>query len=108
MKYPIIWTDNMDEWQDGVTWGPIIKIRPKCQGDEGLYQHELVHVKQWCVALTLHWFLYMFRWYRLWSEAQAYKVQIQYGMSLELAADRLVQHYNLNITKNQALQELTT
>ncbi len=107
MKYPVIWTDNMADWQDGVTWGPIVRIRPKCREDEGVYQHELIHVKQWFLTLTLHWFLYAFRWYRLWSEVQAYKVQTQYGMSLELAADHLAQYYDLNITKDRALQELT-
>ena len=108
MRYPVIYSNNIAEWQAGFAWGPLIFIRPAYREDEGLYQHELTHVKQWFLTLTLHWFLYRIRRYRLWAEARAYHKQMQYpdrngkNLSLDDAAERLAANYDLGITVEQA------
>ena len=59
--------------------GIFIRIAKGYEEDEGLYQHELMHVKQWLITLTLHYFIYYFSSrYRLWAEVQAYRKQMQY------------------------------
>ncbi len=113
--YPLtFFTDNLADWQGGVANGPVIRIRPKYRDDQGIYQHELTHVKQWFATLGLHSLLYLWRPYRLWSETQAYKVQMQYPcadgtrLSLDDAAIRLASlNYNLNITVGEAMLAIT-
>lgn len=110
MKWPFTYyTDDMEAWQGGYAFGPVIKIRLKYRDDEGIYQHELTHVKQWLTTLTLHWFLYRIRRYRLWSEVQAYRKQMLYPnanggfLSIERAAQFLAgEKYDLGITEAQA------
>ena len=114
MRWPFtFYTDDMATWQGGYAYGPVIKIRPQYKEDEGIYQHELTHVKQWLLTLSLHWALYRIRRYRLWSEAQAYRKQMLYPdgnggfLSVENAALRLANpNYNLDITPAQAEQYL--
>ena len=108
--YPLtFFTDNLAEGQGGVANGPIIRIRLKYKDDQGIYQHELTHVKQWFATLTLHSLLYLWRPYRLWSEAQAYTKQMLYldrngaRLLLDGAAARLAgKSYDLGITVDEA------
>ena len=110
MTYPVIYTDNLPERFGGCTNGPVIRIRPKYRGDEGLRQHELTHVKQWFATLGLHSFLYLMRPYRRWAEVQAYRKQMQYPdkngnkLPIDTAARFLAIHYDLDITVEEAKQ----
>jgi hypothetical protein len=109
MAYPVKYTDEMPEWQAGYARGPLIRIRPTYKDDVGMYQHELTHVKQWFLSLGIHPLLYLWRPYRLWSEASAYAVQMKYldrhggYLTLENAAYRLaLPQYDLHITEAEA------
>jgi len=105
-----------------------IKINPKFKDDVGLHKHELEHVKQFWggVLLSLPSFfihpllplagllcfplLYTFsRKFRLWSEVQAYKVQLKYNKDdVEYFVKYLVEDYDLKINHDQARHFLTS
>lgn len=117
MRYPLVFYTKtfLPEHAAGCARGPVIIIDPDKRGDEGLYQHELEHVKQ--AALTLfirHALLYLFwRAYRQWAEVNAYAVQTKYpnkhgvNMSLELGAWRLcLPQYDLNLSLTAAVDAL--
>tara|TARA_R110000744_G_scaffold378093_1_gene493807 strand:- start:100 stop:555 length:456 start_codon:yes stop_codon:yes gene_type:complete len=55
MKYPLtFYTDfGVGKTARGSTRMCFIFIRPKHKDDEGLYQHELTHVKQWAATTML-------------------------------------------------------
>lgn len=49
MRYPLTFYASgrpLKDWQAGAAFGPFIFIRAGYEADEGLYQHELAHVKQ--------------------------------------------------------------
>lgn len=112
----IFYTDNLPEHIGGRTNGFVVRIRQKYQGDVGIHKHELEHVKQnWCGLLVFSALLYLlYKPYRLWAEAQAYKQQMIYPdgvgnlMTLDDAAGRLVgpPGYDLGITMEEARQAL--
>jgi hypothetical protein len=83
--------------------GRILKSR---KGDEGLYQHELTHVKQAFLGLFIvHALLYKFLpEYRLWAEVQAFKKQAEYYPDdrIPLFAAAIATRYNLKISKENA------
>lgn len=92
------------------TRGPVILIRPQYRYDEGLLAHEKVHRRQWLRTLGLHSFLYLFsKRYRLRSEIEAYKVQLEYSPEkITVFAWYLVGDYGLDITMQDALSLLET
>lgn len=93
----------------GRAQGPVIRILERSRGDRGLYEHELLHAKQWWFTLGLHSFLYLLiPAYRLWAEVQAYKEQAKHYADdrRELFADFIAHRYGLNIAPQQALQKL--
>lgn len=127
----IRYTDNLPEKFAGETYGPLIKIRPKYQGDPGIIEHEKVHVRQWYAATAiclliggllgvlvsdnLLWLMgvgpavhpLLYRWarpYRRWSEVQAYGKQIAVGGSAgpEFAVAALVEKYDLRLSAAKA------
>lgn len=111
MRYPLVFYTEfgIPATAAGCARGPIIFIRPKYKDDEGLYQHELVHVKQWVFSLGIHSLLYMvFDWYRMHMEADAYREQLKYYPDdrTEMFAEFLTQNYKLNITKDLAIKLL--
>jgi hypothetical protein len=64
---------------EGAARGPFIFIRPEFKGDRGLLEHERVHVRQFWRTLGVHGFLYRFsRAYRLRSEVEAYRRQLEF------------------------------
>jgi hypothetical protein len=77
----IIWyTNNISEGFGGYANGPLVRLLKKYEEiDEGILQHELVHVKQWYRTLFTHgiWYI-LFEKYRLQSEVEAYKKQASY------------------------------
>jgi hypothetical protein len=107
----------------------------KYRHDEGLYRHELMHVKPWAafawlsipLAYGLHHFgrldmiglavvplaiysaLYKFiPRYRLWAEVSAYKEQARFYPDDRRAifAEFISMYYDLKITPEQALKHL--
>jgi hypothetical protein len=89
---------------------PIIFIRPEYKDDVGLYEHELVHVKQaWrCIFPPVHGLLYLLsESYRLNCEVEAYKVQARYNPEhRELYATFISRDYGLDISQEDALRLL--
>lgn len=50
-RWPLTtYTDKMPDGVAGDARGPFIRIRKGYEADEGLYQHELRHVKQWALV----------------------------------------------------------
>ncbi len=48
MRWPLIlYTKDLPHGAAGSACGPLIRIREGYESDDGLYQHELRHVKQW-------------------------------------------------------------
>lgn len=92
----------------GFTRGPVILIRPEYRADEGLYRHELEHVRQWFATLGVHSVLYLVsRRYRLWAEVAAYKVQLKFAPENDrLFAWFIAENHDLSITQEDALQLL--
>lgn len=112
MRYPVIYTDDLPVGVGGRQCGPLIFIRPKYRDDEGLYRHELEHIKQaWTLLLVGHALLtWLYRPYRQWAEAQAYRVQMHYSphLSFDDAARRLASDlYDLGISLDEAKTILT-
>ena len=93
----------------GTTYGPFIFIKPEYKDDRGLLEHEKEHVKQWLFSIGLHSILYLFsKRYRLWSEVQCYRAQLKHSPGREeLFASFIADRYDLDITKEEALKELT-
>jgi hypothetical protein len=108
MRWPLtFYTENLPAGVGGRAVGPVIQIRASRGGDEGLYQHEWLHVQQWlgCMLLcfiaalvassyitnplwwqglivlapSLHFILLRFPAYRYWSEIFAYRVQLKHS-----------------------------
>jgi len=101
----ISYTDDMSEDFAGITKRFIIKIRLKNRNDNGLLQHELVHVKQWYRTFMLHSLLYnLSKKYRLNSEIEAYIVQLKVNKEegkedyIDFYAKRITEIYNLSLT----------
>ena len=89
----------------GITYGPLIFIRPRCQGDVGLLEHEKVHVKQFWRTLGLFGIPYFFSAKaRVKYEAEAYREQLKYSPGKEaLFASFLATKYGAKITQEEAL-----
>lgn len=114
----------------GCANGPVIRILEKYKTDEGLYKHELEHVKQWfrlavlsvplaygllhfglfdfmglaLLPLAFHTVLYKLSTaYRLWCEVSAYKVQAQYYQDdrSKLFAHFVANYYDLKVTESE-------
>lgn len=50
MRYPLtFYVDTLPPDVGGMANGPVIRILEKYRADEGIYRHELTHVKQWAV-----------------------------------------------------------
>jgi len=110
MKYPLVfYVDTLPQGFGGMAHGPIIRILERLRSDEGIRQHELVHVRQWFFTLGLLPILYYFTpQFELWNEVQAYRKQLQYyadDRSWQFAGF-IATKYGLDITQEQAHQLL--
>ena len=134
LPHLVIYTDRLPDGVAGAANGPLVRIRPAYRSDAGLHAHEYRHVQQWyhaaamtaamlaCLAMAsgLPWWqllpllpaslashpLAYLLWprYRLWAELEAYRVQMRYGLSVDLASARLASPvYTLGLTRAQAL-----
>lgn len=93
----------------GCANGPVIRILEKYRNDRGIYEHELVHVRQWFRTLGVHSLLYLFsKRYRFLSEVEAYKEQAKHYPDdrRELFAWFISRDYKLNIPATEALAML--
>ena len=105
----VIYTSDLPENKGGVANGFIVRIKPKYKLDNGILQHELVHVKQWYRTFTFHSFLYLFnKKYRLSSEVEAYKEQLKHYPDdrTNLFAKFIVEDYNLDVEQESIIQLL--
>lgn len=77
----VIYTDHVPKGSAGCANAMIVRIRPKYEGDEGLLQHELTHVKQaYRLLILFHSLLYLFDdSYRLHAEVESYRKQLEYS-----------------------------
>lgn len=135
-RYPLtFYVKSLPPNTGGDARGPVIRILEKYRNDRGIYEHELVHVKQWaalaslgllwalgCVgagymqyanlgipALILHPLLYtVVPHYKLWSEVQAYREQAKHYADdrRSLFAQFIVESYGLKVTHADVLQLL--
>ena len=113
MIYSIRYTDSMPDWKAGYAKAWFIRIRPEYEDDKGLFQHELRHVWQWWRTLGFHSLMYLLiKRYRLASEVEAYRVQLEYipGEMKEINrkkfAERIATKYGINITVEDAYKLL--
>jgi hypothetical protein len=108
------------KWAAGLTIGPIMFIRPRAREDEGLLQHELVHVRQFWRTFGFHLIMYpLSKKYRLKSEVEAYCASLKYPRPdyidylqhypdhfIEYFAEVIATKYRLKITKEEAIELL--
>jgi len=108
MLYLTIYTDLMPDRFSGYTIGPFILIRPKYRHDQGLLEHEKIHVRQFWRSFGLFGVAYyLSKKKRFEYEVEAYREQLKYSSGLEQKFARfLTNNYNLDITEYEALQEL--
>jgi hypothetical protein len=109
MRWPLtFYVKNKMKGFQGMTNGPVIRIVKSSKEDEGLYQHEWTHVKQWLVLPIIHSLLYRFnKKYRYKCELSAYKKQLKYSPGNEnLFAEYICERYNLDVDKSKVLKDL--
>jgi len=138
LPHLVIYTDRLPSGVGGTANGPIVRIRPEYRADAGIHAHEYQHVIQWyaeglvgmllvallALAAGVHWPLALAiapagmaahslgyalsASHRLWSEVQAYRVQMRHGLSLDDAARRLMSpRYKLGLHYIDALRLLS-
>lgn len=80
----------------------VILIHVDYKNDRGLLEHEKIHVEQFWKN-PLHGLFYRFsKSYRLKSEVEAYRKQIEYGADIDKMAWFLWDRYGLEITLDEA------
>ena len=108
----VIYNDKLvPEKFGGITRCMFIFMKSKYRADDGLLQHELTHVKQFYRTLGFSLIMYaLSKNYRFSAEVEAYKAQSEYYKNKELSynwmVDSLTTKYDLDITKEQALEAL--
>lgn len=93
----------------GCANGPVIRILEQYRNDRGIYEHELVHVRQWLFTLGIHSLLYLLvPAYKLWSEVQAYREQAKWYPDdrRPLFARFIAENYGLNVDQAIVLEML--
>ena len=111
MTYPLtFYVQSLPPKVGGCAKGPVIRILEKYRNDRGIYEHELLHVKQWAglgiVSLVLHQVLYtIVPAYKLWAEVRCYREQAKHYQDdrLPLFAQFIALNYGLKVTPEQAL-----
>lgn len=114
--WPVAWityTDDMEAARGGYALQWRVFIRPKYRDDEGIRQHELMHVRVWWAALFRPWIDRTSRAFKLETEARAFAMQTRFPdrhggrLSVEAAADMLANpRYGFHLTRAQALGEI--
>jgi hypothetical protein len=92
---PVIVSDLRDH--DAKSMGLWIAVRREGIHDEGLLQHEAVHIRQGLRTFGLHFLLYArSSKYRYKSECEAHARQLKFGLSSAEAVRRIMSNYNLD------------
>ena len=111
----VIYTDKFIRARlSGLVIAFIILIRPSCRDNEGLLEHERVHVWQFWRTFGLHALFYLFsKSYRLEAELEAYKTQLTYEPAKSnptayawTFARFLAEEYGLSISQHDAYSRL--
>lgn len=101
-KYGLVIYTNYGVRMGGITYGPLVLIKPKYKEDRGLLEHELTHTKQFWNPLK--WFKGKLAW-----EVEAYREQLKWypdDRSWQLAWF-IANKYGLDITQEEAHKLLT-
>ena len=113
MIYSLLFTDSVPEGSAGYAKAWFIRIRAEYEDDKGLFQHELRHVWQFWRTLGFHSLMYLLiKRYRLASEVEAYRVQLEYipGEMKEINrkkfSNRISTRYGLKISEDEAYKLL--
>lgn len=114
----VIHTDDIPAGRAGTASGVVIRIRPEYEGDEGLLQHELCHVRwNYASLFTIGVWQSIFKRLRIANEVNAYREQLDYYHDTPdehvqrtrlFAAFLTSSIYNFNITQAEAERMLTT
>ncbi|MBN22510.1 MAG: hypothetical protein CL678_14595 [Bdellovibrionaceae bacterium] len=133
--YTLKYVDKMKEGFGGEARAFRIEILEKYRNDKGLLEHEKCHVREWWFWLFAgllitgavwyfvdgHWWvlgllvspwlqgiLYRNKYYRMWSEATAYKIQIKVGnySSTKFAVNAMMNKYGLGLSEKEAKKKL--
>ena len=103
----VVYTKRVPKGSAGCANGPVIRILPSHENDEGLLQHELTHVQQaYRLLFIFHALLYYFsNSYRLQAEVDAYRKQLEYctdkAYSANLFAGFICWNYNLQADRQE-------
>jgi hypothetical protein len=108
----VVYTKRVPKGSAGCANGPVIRILPSHKNDEGLLQHELIHVQQaYRLLFIFHALLYYFNdSYRLQAEVEAYRKQLEYSpdktYSANLFARFICEDYNLQADRTDVIKQL--
>lgn len=98
----------------GLTVYPFIFILPEYKSDTSLLEHEKQHVRQFFNYPVIFPFIYVFsKFWRQKFEIEAYRKQLEFiedkykQVYIENFASCLCRYYGLDITKEQAIKELS-
>lgn len=93
---------------DAISFYPWCFVWKGAKGDEGLIEHERVHLREQALSGTAAWWICyrVNKRFRLAEELEAYSHQIRIGaISLELAAEYLL-GYGIDLTHDAAKELL--
>lgn len=109
MFYKVIYNDKLvPRGFGGITLAPFIFLKENKKGNEELLEHEKVHIKQQYKWLIIpYFFMYKLskKWRQRW-EVEAFKVSVNEGLPITLAAQWLSTKYNLDLSYKQAINLL--
>lgn len=112
MLYKTFYTDKFVQKNHAAsTRGCFIFIRPKYKDDFGLHEHEKLHVAQFWRLPVIYSILYNFnKSYRLKSEIEAYKKQLEYcenkEHSIELFSHYISSNYGIIVNEEDVKKQL--
>ena len=131
MRYPLTfyWAKGVGKGAAATTRICFIFIKPEYKDDEGLYRHELLHVKQWAfttlvsglmlaainpvlAGLSIGVFGLLYTSVpdlRLWCEVEAYDEQLKYYADdrREKFAGFICDHYGLDVSRIEVFNMFT-
>lgn len=83
----VVYTDRIKNGFAGCANAMVVRIRPAFKDNEGLLQHERVHVRQaYRLLFLIHALLYLLiAPYRLRAEVEAYRKQLEYSADRDAA-----------------------
>ena len=111
MRWPLTFiVEDLPHGFAGQVRGPVILIKDGYQSDEGLYQHEIVHLKQFLFkGLIIHNLRYHFSdSYRYKCEIAGYRKQLEYWPEQKaLYVSFICNRYNLDVDPDKVWKDLS-